>query len=129
MTISQLLTMTPPEIEEYYKVISPILEVGGNGTLPSRMPIVKSYTHAVVGSITLKEILEYLSNPQKWCIHHHTNPSGRPGNPKLIVATVNNKIIPKGQLRVDDIRYAFGGAVNYKEIVDSYNSQDTQPAE
>ena len=120
MEIQQLLTMKPYEIKYHYGARNPILEEGGNDRLPSSIPIVKSYPPS--HSATLGDILEYLSSPPKWCIHDHPDPSGRSGNPKLLVAVVGGQIIPKGQLRVENIRYAFGGAVNYQEIVESYNS-------
>lgn len=121
MDIQQLLSMRPSGIKEKYSARNPILEDGGNDRLPSHRPLIGIYQPD--SPFTLGDIIrDYLDNPKKWCIHDHPSPSGRPGNPKLLVAVVEGQIIPKGQLRVEHIRYAFGGTVNYQEIVDVYNS-------
>ena len=110
-----LLPKKPPEIAEMYNARNPILECSDD-LLPFSVPIVKSYPLVDLGGV-----INDLGCPLEWCIHDHPNPSGRPGNPRLLIAVVKSQIIPRGQLKVEDIRYAFGGAMNYQEIVDAYN--------
>ncbi len=116
MDITELLSMKTTEIAQGYGSRNPILEEGGDNRLPSTILITKTFRPGT----TLQGIIQFLSKPQKWCIYDYPNPSEW-ADPRLLVAVVDDLIIPKGQLRVKDIRYAFGGCVDYQKVVDTFN--------
>lgn len=117
MDIDQLLLMNAFEIRNHFGNRLLILESGGDDSLPS--------TNLIDNTRTLGDVLESLGNPLKWCIYQRESHEiqGPQGDSKLLVAVVEGQIIPKGQLRLEHIRYAFGGAVDYQKIVDAYNKQ------
>ena len=110
-----LLAMTGTGIQSLLG-LHPILEVGGN-QLPSTMPLARR------GARTLKTELHYLGNPPRWCIYRYLDKIEPEGTPWLGLAVVDDRVIPKGDLRVEDIRHAFRGGVNYQKIVEAYNTQ------